>query len=93
MGRCGRVAPGVCVRLYREEDYAIRDRYTPPEIQRTNLASVILQTKALKLGPIEDFPNVGVATGLQVRPPCQIPEEVAGCANAGVDARGRQPPA
>ena len=56
MGRCGRVAPGVCIRLYREEDYAIRDRYTPPEIQRTNLASVILQTKALKLGPIEDFP-------------------------------------
>jgi ATP-dependent helicase HrpA len=56
MGRCGRVAPGVCIRLYSEEDYAGRDRYTPPEIQRSNLASVILQTKALKLGDIEEFP-------------------------------------
>ena len=55
-GRCGRVAPGICIRLYREEDYQSRDRYTAPEIQRTNLASVILQTKALKLGPIEEFP-------------------------------------
>ncbi|NUQ66238.1 MAG: ATP-dependent RNA helicase HrpA [Pirellulales bacterium] len=56
MGRCGRVAQGVCIRLYREDDYQVRDRYTAPEIQRTNLASVILQTKALQLGPIEDFP-------------------------------------
>lgn len=55
-GRCGRVAPGVCIRLYGEEDYEGRDRYTAPEIQRTNLASVILQTKAFKLGPIERFP-------------------------------------
>jgi len=55
-GRCGRIAPGICVRLYSEEDYLARDRYTAPEIQRTNLASVILQTKALRLGPIEEFP-------------------------------------
>ena len=55
-GRCGRVGPGVCVRLYSEEDYQTRDRFTPPEIQRTNLASVILQTKALNLGPLEEFP-------------------------------------
>lgn len=55
-GRCGRVGPGICVRLYSEEDYLSRDRFTPPEIQRTNLASVILQIKSLKLGEIEDFP-------------------------------------
>jgi ATP-dependent helicase HrpA len=56
MGRCGRVGPGVCVRLFSAEDYSTRDRFTPPEIQRTNLASVILQIKSLNLGEIEDFP-------------------------------------
>ena len=55
-GRCGRVGPGVCIRLYSESDYEARDAYTPPEIQRTNLASVILQLKALGLGEVEDFP-------------------------------------
>ena len=55
-GRCGRVGPGVCIRLYSESDYNHRERYTTPEIQRTNLASVILRTKALKLGEIESFP-------------------------------------
>ena len=47
-GRCGRIGPGVCIRLYSEEDYTTRDAFTPPEIQRTNLASVILQTLALE---------------------------------------------
>lgn len=55
-GRCGRVAPGVCIRLYSEDDFNARDEFTPPEIQRTNLASVILQTKALRLGNLEEFP-------------------------------------
>ncbi|MBM4091762.1 MAG: ATP-dependent RNA helicase HrpA, partial [Planctomycetes bacterium] len=55
-GRCGRVGPGICIRLYSEEDYLARDKYTTPEIRRTNLASVILQTMALRLGPIEEFP-------------------------------------
>ncbi|MCE5269328.1 MAG: ATP-dependent RNA helicase HrpA, partial [Planctomycetaceae bacterium] len=55
-GRCGRIGPGICIRLFGEEDYAARDAYTAPEIQRTNLAAVILQTKALRLGPIEKFP-------------------------------------
>ena len=55
-GRCGRIGPGICVRLFGEEDYLARDAYTVPEIQRTNLAAVILQTKALRLGPIERFP-------------------------------------
>ncbi len=57
-GRCGRVGPGVCIRLFSEEDYLSRDQYTTPEIRRTNLASVILQTRALKLGAIEDFPFI-----------------------------------
>lgn len=55
-GRCGRLGPGVCIRLYSEDDFNQREPFTPPEIQRTNLASVILQTKALKLGLIEEFP-------------------------------------
>lgn len=55
-GRCGRVGPGVCIRLYSEEDYRSRERYTPPEILRSNLANVILQTKTLGLGQIEEFP-------------------------------------
>jgi ATP-dependent helicase HrpA len=55
-GRCGRVGPGVCVRLYSAEDFAARDAYTPPEILRTNLASVLLQMKSLHLGRIEEFP-------------------------------------
>src|SRR5690606_36732105 len=55
-GRCGRIAPGVCIRLYSEEDYASRDAYATPEVRRTNLASVILQTLSLRLGSVEQFP-------------------------------------
>lgn len=55
-GRCGRVGPGICVRLYSQEDYESREAYTPPEIQRTNLAAVILQLKTLGLGEIDGFP-------------------------------------
>ena len=55
-GRCGRVGPGVCIRLFSQEDYESRERYTPPEILRSNLANVILQTKTLGLGNIEEFP-------------------------------------
>ena len=55
-GRCGRVGPGVCVRLYSAEDYDSRDDFTTPEIRRTNLASVILKTKTLRIGRIEEFP-------------------------------------
>ncbi len=55
-GRCGRVGPGICVRLYSEDDYLARERYATPEIRRTNLAAVILQTKAFRLGAIEEFP-------------------------------------
>ena len=55
-GRCGRVGPGVCVRLYSEENFESREDFTPPEIQRSNLAGVILQMATLRLGTIDDFP-------------------------------------
>ena len=55
-GRCGRLGPGICIRLYGKDDYASRDRYTTPEIRRTNLAAVILRMLALRLGSIDDFP-------------------------------------
>ena len=57
-GRCGRVANGICIRLYSEEDYQNRPRYTPPEILRANLAEVILRMIALKLGNVEKFPFI-----------------------------------
>jgi len=57
-GRCGRIAPGICVRLYDEDDYAARPAFTDPEIRRTNLASVILQMAAARLGEMEDFPFI-----------------------------------
>ena len=57
-GRSGRVQDGVCIRLYNEEDFAERPPYTQPEIQRANLAEVILRMKAYRLGDIETFPFV-----------------------------------
>ncbi len=58
MGRCGREAPGVCIRLYSEEDFLARPEFTEPEILRTNLSSVILQMASMKLGGIDSFPFV-----------------------------------
>ncbi len=55
-GRCGRVAAGVCFRLYAEEDFNKRPPYTDPEILRSSLAGVILRMKSLRLGDVEDFP-------------------------------------
>lgn len=66
-GRCGRVGPGVAIRLYSEEDFRARPEFTEPEIQRTNLAAVILQMHALKLGDIEAFPFVEPPDGRYVR--------------------------
>ncbi len=54
-GRCGRVADGICIRLYEEQDFLGRARFTDPEILRSSLASVILRMKALHLGAVEDF--------------------------------------
>ncbi|MFI3156334.1 MAG: ATP-dependent RNA helicase HrpA [Methylococcaceae bacterium] len=57
-GRCGRVAEGICIRLYSHNDYLARPEFTEPEIMRTNLSAVILQMISLKLGDIEDFPFI-----------------------------------
>ena len=57
-GRAGRTSAGVCIRLYSEEDFAARAVFTPPEIVRTNLASVILQMATLGLGSMEEFPFI-----------------------------------
>ncbi|GAC68923.1 ATP-dependent RNA helicase HrpA [Gordonia soli] len=57
-GRCGRVAPGICIRLYGEDDFDARPGFTDPEILRTNLAAVILQMASLRLGDIAEFPFV-----------------------------------
>jgi ATP-dependent helicase HrpA len=55
-GRCGRTAPGICIRLFGQSDFDSRDRYTTPEIRRTDLAAVILQALALKLGDVQQLP-------------------------------------
>ena len=61
-GRCGRVAAGVAIRLYAEDDYAARPQYTDPEILRSSLAHVILRMKALRIGDVEDFPFLEAPT-------------------------------
>ncbi len=57
-GRCGRVANGICIRLYDEQDFGGRPRFTDPEILRSSLAGVILRMKSLHLGAVEDFPFI-----------------------------------
>ena len=57
-GRCGRVAPGICIRLYSQSSFESRPEFTEPEILRTNLAAVILQMAQARLGAITDFPFV-----------------------------------
>ncbi|WP_427915579.1 ATP-dependent RNA helicase HrpA [Ramlibacter sp. MMS24-I3-19] len=57
-GRCGRVANGICIRLYEEKDFLARPRFTDPEILRSSLAGVILRMKSLHLGNVEEFPFI-----------------------------------
>src|SRR4029453_8329397 len=66
-GRAGRVQDGVCIRLYSEEDFAERPEFTQPEIQRSNLAEVILRGKAFHVGESETFPflNAPSPTAIQ----------------------------
>ncbi|EHB54959.1 ATP-dependent helicase HrpA [Mycolicibacterium rhodesiae JS60] len=83
-GRSGRTAPGVCIRLYSEEDFATRPRYTDPEILRTNLASVILQMAALHLGDIESFPFLDPPEQRSIRDGIQLLQELGAFDSAGV---------
>jgi ATP-dependent helicase HrpA len=75
-GRSGRTAPGVCIRLYSEDDYASRPRYTDPEILRTNLAAVILQMAALQLGDVEKFPFLDPPDKRSIRDGVQLLQEL-----------------
>jgi ATP-dependent helicase HrpA len=76
-GRCGRVAPGICVRLYSQEQYLAQSQFTDPEILRTNLASVILQMKAFNLGSVEDFPFIDPPDYHMIRDGYQTLHELA----------------
>ncbi len=75
-GRCGRVAPGTCIRLYSEEDLAGRPEFTEPEILRTNLASVILQMAALGLGDVAAFPFVDPPDARSIKDGIALLEEL-----------------
>lgn len=75
-GRCGRVASGVCIRLYSEEDFLSRPEFTDPEILRTNLASVILQMLGLGLGDINKFPFVQVPDSRNINDGVSLLEEL-----------------
>jgi ATP-dependent helicase HrpA len=75
-GRCGRVAEGVAIRLYSEEEFEARPEFTDPEILRTNLASVILQMASLRLGDIADFPFVEPPDKRNITSGVQLLEEL-----------------
>jgi ATP-dependent helicase HrpA len=75
-GRSGRVADGVCIRLYSEKDYLERPRFTQPEIQRANLADVILRMKAFGLGDIERFPFINMPAAKSIRAGYALLEEL-----------------
>ena len=75
-GRCGRVANGICIRLYDEKDFAGRDRFTTPEILRSSLAGVILRMKSLHLGMVEDFPFLEAPSGRAIADGYQLLAEL-----------------
>ena len=75
-GRSGRVADGICIRLYSQADYENRPRFTAPEILRTNLAEVVLRMVALRLGDIADFPFIDRPADKSIRDGIQLLEEL-----------------
>ncbi|WP_083291247.1 ATP-dependent RNA helicase HrpA [Corynebacterium sp. HMSC11E11] len=81
-GRCGRVADGIAIRLYSEEDFLSRPEFTDPEIQRTNLASVILQMANLGLGDVAAFPFVDAPDHKAIRDGVQLLDELGALASA-----------
>ena len=89
-GRCGRVADGICIRLYSEEHFLARPEFTEPEILRTNLASVLLQMSALGLGDIEDFPFVEPPDRRNVRDGIALLEELGALDGDRLTRVGRQ---
>ncbi len=85
-GRCGRVADGICIRLYSAEDFAARPAFTDPEILRTSLASVILQMAALGLGEIETFPFLDPPDSRQIGDGVTLLTELGALAAGPVEA-------
>jgi ATP-dependent helicase HrpA len=81
-GRCGRVAAGICVRLYGEEDFTARPRFTDPEILRSSLAAVILRMAALELGPVDAYPFLDPPSPRAIADGYQLLQELG-----AVDAR------
>jgi ATP-dependent helicase HrpA len=75
-GRCGRVAAGVCIRLYDEQDYLQRPKFTEPEILRSSLAAVILRMKSLRLADVETFPFIEPPMGRAVADGYQLLQEL-----------------
>ena len=82
-GRCGRVGPGVCIRLYSEDDFRQREAFTAPEIQRTNLAAVILRTLSLRLGRLDDFPFLDPPKPTSIREGYRTLEELGAIPTEG----------
>jgi len=75
-GRCGRVASGICIRLYDEKDFAGRARFTDPEILRSSLAGVILRMKSLHLGDVAQFPFIDAPSGRAIADGYQLLHEL-----------------
>ncbi|MCL4179318.1 MAG: ATP-dependent RNA helicase HrpA [Verrucomicrobia bacterium] len=75
-GRCGRLSDGVCIRLYAEDDFATRPVFTPPEIERCNLAEVVLRLKAWPMGEVEEFPFIDPPPAAALRGACQLLKEL-----------------
>ncbi|HEY4316886.1 MAG TPA: ATP-dependent RNA helicase HrpA [Herbaspirillum sp.] len=75
-GRCGRVAAGVCIRLYDEQDYLLRPKFTEPEILRSSLAAVILRMKSLHLTDVESFPFIEPPLGRAIADGYQLLQEL-----------------
>jgi ATP-dependent helicase HrpA len=92
-GRCGRVAPGICIRLYAEDDFAARPEFTEPEILRTNLASVILQMEALRLGDMARFPFVEAPDARNIKDGVALLEELGALRPKGAEPGGTRLPA
>ena len=90
-GRCGRVAAGVCIRLYDEQDFALRPKFTDPEILRSSLASVILRMKSLKLADVETFPFIEPPLGRAIADGYQLLQELGALDDSNqLTATGRQ---
>ena len=90
-GRCGRVEPGICVRLYSEDDFNGRPAFTDPEILRTNLAAVILQMLHLRLGAIEQFPFIEAPDGKAISDGFNLLQELSAVNREGqLTPLGRQ---